>query len=186
MNPTAASCAYCGAAADLTRDHVPPRVVFPKPRPKDLITVPACRPCNVSAGPDDEYFGAALRVAVLLDPAGPLGGRPLHSGVDLARVHRVVARVVRGLFLRETGRRFDPAAGLDVFCNASLAGLPPAALAHLRDELLDPLATYPAKRVGGVFEYRSWHDPARPFGSVWGLTFFDAVPFLVTTGPGCH
>ena len=191
MNPSEPDCVYCGSTDDPTRDHVPPRAVFPKPRPTNLVTVPACRACNSSAAADDEYFAAVLRLAArapVPDPAPPLPlgfGRALGPGVDLPRVHRVVARVVRGLYFRETGRRFPRTEPLDVHCNASLVGCPPGLLAHLRAEILGPLLTWPAKRVGDrVFEYRSWHSPDRPFGSAWQLTFFAAVPFVVLTGPG--
>jgi len=54
-------CIYCGARDNLTDDHVPPKALFPEPRPSDLITVPACLQCNKSYEKDDEYF----RIAVL-------------------------------------------------------------------------------------------------------------------------
>jgi hypothetical protein len=59
-------CYLCGKSADetpegkLTREHVPPRNLFPQPRPSDLITVPCCAKCNHDAHKDDEY----LRLAV--------------------------------------------------------------------------------------------------------------------------
>lgn len=53
------SCAYCGASAPTTRDHIPPKALFPKPRPR-LITVPACHSCNQSFSKDDEYFRIAI------------------------------------------------------------------------------------------------------------------------------
>ena len=57
-------CVYCGLedpdTSDRTRDHVPPRNLFPEPRPSDLITVPCCRQCNSSASEDDEYFRLVL------------------------------------------------------------------------------------------------------------------------------
>ena len=52
---TPAPCFNCGAPSE-TRDHVPPKGVFPTPRPKQLITVPACRKCNNVTKLDDEYF----------------------------------------------------------------------------------------------------------------------------------
>ncbi len=52
-------CVYCGASSDLTKDHVPPKALFPKPRPK-LITVPCCRDCNSSFQRDDVYFSQML------------------------------------------------------------------------------------------------------------------------------
>jgi len=47
-------CTYCNLLAN-TKDHVPPKLLFPKPRPQ-LITVPACSMCNQKASKDDEYF----------------------------------------------------------------------------------------------------------------------------------
>ncbi|MFQ6028426.1 MAG: hypothetical protein ACE5Q6_13115 [Dehalococcoidia bacterium] len=44
----------------MTNDHVPPRNIFPKPRPINLITVPACDSCNSSTSKDDEYFRMML------------------------------------------------------------------------------------------------------------------------------
>lgn len=50
------ACVYCGSAENITREHVPPKMLFPKPRPSDLITVPACQSCNASFKNDQEYF----------------------------------------------------------------------------------------------------------------------------------
>lgn len=53
-------CVYCGQKASLTSDHIPPKNLFPKPRPSNLITVPACHNCNQSASKDDEYLRLML------------------------------------------------------------------------------------------------------------------------------
>lgn len=39
-------CYLCGEIKTLTKDHVPPRVFFPKPIGQKLITVPCCVGCN--------------------------------------------------------------------------------------------------------------------------------------------
>jgi hypothetical protein len=52
-------CVYCGAAGPSTADHVPPRNIFPKPRPR-LITVPSCRACNEGFASNDEYLRLIL------------------------------------------------------------------------------------------------------------------------------
>src|SRR5687767_11681538 len=57
-------CVYCGGTADLTDEHGPPKLVFPAPRPNDLITVRACRKCNEAGSKDAEYF----RVCLCLNP----------------------------------------------------------------------------------------------------------------------
>ena len=47
-------CIYCGKNPASTRDHVPPKSFFPRPRPANLITVPSCEDCNNVFGKDDE------------------------------------------------------------------------------------------------------------------------------------
>ena len=47
-------CIYCGKNPASTRDHVPPKSFFPRPRPANLITVPSCEDCNNIYGKDDE------------------------------------------------------------------------------------------------------------------------------------
>ncbi|MDH3690386.1 MAG: hypothetical protein OEU36_12990 [Gammaproteobacteria bacterium] len=51
-------CTYCEKPAT-SADHVPPKLLFAKPRP-ELITVPSCLSCNQSASLDDEYFRAVI------------------------------------------------------------------------------------------------------------------------------
>jgi hypothetical protein len=48
-------CVFCGAPAT-TRDHVPPRNIFPEPRPSNLIKVPSCSRCNNGRSLIDEKF----------------------------------------------------------------------------------------------------------------------------------
>ena len=56
-------CAYCGVVGKITRDHIPPKGIFSKPLPNDLITVPACVKCHSDeTSKDDEYFRLALHV----------------------------------------------------------------------------------------------------------------------------
>lgn len=56
---TVTRCTYCDADAT-THDHVPPRGLFPRPWPSDLITVPSCESCNGGASLDDELFRLSL------------------------------------------------------------------------------------------------------------------------------
>ncbi len=52
-------CVYCGKKPT-TKDHIPPKRIFSKPRPDSLITVPSCEDCNASFQLDDEYFDLML------------------------------------------------------------------------------------------------------------------------------
>lgn len=51
-------CAICGVNPGVTRDHIPPQSLYPKPRDENirLNTVPACKECNNGASTDDEEF----------------------------------------------------------------------------------------------------------------------------------
>ena len=57
-------CAICGISAATTKDHVPPKSLYPKPRDNDinLNTVPACASCNNSAASDDEIFKVLIGI----------------------------------------------------------------------------------------------------------------------------
>ncbi len=57
-------CAICGIRAATTKDHIPPKSLYPKPRDNDinLNTVPACARCNNSAASDDEIFKVLIGI----------------------------------------------------------------------------------------------------------------------------
>ncbi len=57
-------CAYCGQTKPVTFDHVPPKNLFPKPRPSNLITVPICNECNRGTSLDDEYFRLVVSMEI--------------------------------------------------------------------------------------------------------------------------
>jgi hypothetical protein len=57
-------CVYCGADKNLTVDHVPPKLLLTRPYPVNLVTVPACFPCNQSFQKDDEYMRTLLCIDV--------------------------------------------------------------------------------------------------------------------------
>jgi len=109
-------CAYCGEAKPLTDDHIPPKSLFPTPRPSDLITVPSCYDCNAGFQKDDEYFRAimvlwqetgshreALRLArhVVRDLKRPEKTRFRRSLIERARPIPVFTK--SGLYAGETG-----------------------------------------------------------------------------------
>jgi len=48
-------CYLCKGEAD-TKDHVPPKGLFPEPRPSNLITVDCCYRCNQKFTKIDEEF----------------------------------------------------------------------------------------------------------------------------------
>jgi len=65
-------CYSCGVAliagVNRTVDHVPPKGLFSKPRPNNLLTVPACLSCNNSKSDDDEFFRLLATMGVNRTP----------------------------------------------------------------------------------------------------------------------
>ncbi|MBO9703678.1 MAG: hypothetical protein J7604_25965 [Sporocytophaga sp.] len=57
-------CAICGKNEAATKDHIPPKGIFIKPRPSNLITVPSCLLCNQGASQLDERFKLYLGLHV--------------------------------------------------------------------------------------------------------------------------
>lgn len=49
-------CYLCGSVQNLTKDHIPPKNLFPSPKPTDLITVWCCKTCNEKFSLIDESF----------------------------------------------------------------------------------------------------------------------------------
>lgn len=56
MSKVIETCCYCGSSEKITRDHVPPKSIFAKPRSGDLISVPACFECNNRFSSSDDIF----------------------------------------------------------------------------------------------------------------------------------
>src|SRR5271157_202350 len=127
-------CVYCSSTANLTDEHAPAKLIFPEPRPSDLITVKACLDCNQAGSKDAEYFRlclclnplakdmpsvVALKPAVqrslqrrqatgfrtaLLQSLQPEPGGIIFT-IDMGRIHLVVRRTVQCLYLHETGTK---------------------------------------------------------------------------------
>ena len=112
-------CVYCGKVKPLTRDHVPPKNIFPKPRPSNLITVPSCEDChsgNSQISLDDEYFRLMLTlrddvadhedVKKTLPTVMRSLTKPKKTGFKnalLQAMHKVDIRTPAGLYLGKKG-----------------------------------------------------------------------------------
>lgn len=60
-------CVFCGAENPETKDHIPPKSLFAKPYPNDMITVPCCEVCRSGWSDDDEYFRTILLTSENMD-----------------------------------------------------------------------------------------------------------------------
>jgi hypothetical protein len=90
-------CYLCRDEDHLTSDHVPPKNLFPTPRPANLITVPCCRKCNESFSGLDEQFRAFITAAADASPVGKEMFRSKVCGSSFKRSPALRKQMGRGL-----------------------------------------------------------------------------------------
>jgi hypothetical protein len=190
-------CGYCGNASPTTRDHIPPRAIFPTPRPGDLITIPSCVSCNQGASDRDELFRAYLSLHVgvdtpstsrLWEPAlrGIQRNRRLHQRL-LAEMERVWLMTPSGVIYGQAHRgRWDSDAhdatiermirGLYFHHYGEVLGNRVRVKAHwfrgLSPDLLEATAECEQRSVGGgQFVYRFGRASDAPLHSIWLFEF---------------
>lgn len=190
-------CAYCGSPSPTTRDHVPPRGVFPSPRPADLITVPSCAGCNLGASQSDELFRTylSLRVGVDTIPTSHLWEQTLEGIRHNRRLHRRLLDGLQPLWLatpsgiiHERGRggswdadAHDPTIerlirGLYFHHYDEVLGPRVLVRVHwyrsLEPTLLEATAECEQRSVGGgQFVYRFGRAVDHPLHSIWLFEF---------------
>lgn len=88
-------CIYCRVNTVDEDDHVPPRCLFQRPLPENLVKVPSCKTCNRRFGFDDEYFRDALALSTYEAPDPP----------ELKTLHEAVRRSLLRKKFRPPARR---------------------------------------------------------------------------------
>lgn len=216
-------CVYCGVEGPLTNDHIPPKCLFAKPRPNNLITVKSCSKCNLSMSNDDEYFKTMLslrdinyehpdakaicpsvfrslnktskkyflkyilqntkRVNLKTKSGLNLGYR-LAYNVDLKRLGMVVERIVRGLFVNETGGILPKEALVSVWNEDGLSFMGKNHIKELQDTIVTPVTKNELHVIGtNTFTYQFALDSDKKWASAWILRFYEKTSFLAITLP---
>jgi hypothetical protein len=186
--------------------------MFPKPRPNNLITVPACLECNNKMSLHDEYFrlvvaaisndspqshillrqrilprvkGSPALVKTILrsvqkvpvtDLAGNLVGNNPEISFDRPRIQAVIDKIVRGLFLKHTGKRLTLPSKVEDFLLNPL----------FNEDFQQAVISLPLMQVGdgSIFSYRYLVSDEVPFESYWFLMFYnDSTLFVANTSP---
>jgi hypothetical protein len=197
-------CVYCGEARELTRDHVPPRCLFSKPRPQNLITVPCCNNCNRGLSKHDEYFRIAIAAGIdkekfpnefadsvrainsLIRPSSQGFARLLLQNYerdtssltfDMPRIEIVLYRIARGLFYHNKAERLP---GTIAFVSRSVDSS--LSINSNGRELIDRLEGNLITIGQGIFRYAfEPFEPPDPFGTVWLMRFYDHRTFFCVT-----
>jgi hypothetical protein len=203
------TCVYCSQARAVTTEHVVAKSFFPRPRPSNLWTTPACRECNSGIQKDEDYFLATL----MFGPAGvsAVGKRlweRLERGYEKDRgLRKVIARNLRETDVRTPAglvitkqmtisvdqKRIERVTGKIVrglyYCEFS------EPLRHdveIESAMFAPFADarsrFPivleegARSWPGIFQYTRGRLPGEPHRSLWRFRMFDAHEFFAITG----
>ena len=79
-------CIYCGKREGTTKDHVPPKGLFPVPRP-NMVTVPCCEQCRKGQSLDDEYFVRMIAMSRDANPAAAFARDAVHR--TFTKAHKI-------------------------------------------------------------------------------------------------
>jgi hypothetical protein len=215
-------CAFCGKRRELTKDHVPPRCLFPEGFRQNLIVVGACKECNLQSSQDDAYlqsllvsdadlqgapqvqalqptflrslarpqargfantFWSTFQNIDMVTPSGLYLSTRKGFTVDAPRLRRIMAKIVKGLFFHEFGRRLPSSHDvLTWFGNTLRYAAPPKNFDTFLNQLRHLIAGSKLKEVGGdTFSYRYNVNPDARLQSFWLLRFYRTREFLAWT-----
>ncbi|MFO0813566.1 MAG: hypothetical protein U0796_10125 [Gemmatales bacterium] len=130
-----------------------------------------------------ESFRKWVHNVEVQSPSGLFLGRRMQVDIDLDRLYRVVARIVRGLYFVETETILSPAAKVEVYSDERINENRREVANEFVANIAVPLAKQPAKVIlNGIFSYR-YQLTEMPEASGWALVFFGNIPFIVLTLP---
>lgn len=192
------NCVYCDERPGTSGDHTPSENLFPKPRPNNLIKVPACQPCNVGFSKDEEYFRLILVYTqhgekapgfswdkversldrersrlfdLLLESLKPDAELGVEVNVDHARIDRVLIKTMRGLSFHHLGLRLK-----EGDWSRPQTG-PVDEMSRLAAPWLD---NTPFREIGTpvfAYRFRAVEDPA--FTTLWQMVFYQSLSCLI-------
>lgn len=202
-------CIFRGSTEKITADHIPPKCLFPDPKPTNLITVPSCEKCNSSYKKDDEYFRICVLVQPDINPTGwkiwneKVIGRTLKRSPSLRRdllnnLIPVELRSSSGVYLGEAEVLKFPKRRINRVVKRIVKGLychhygksllPGINFLVVKDPNLSGIVdiiqnhTNLSSVQAETFQYRYSVAVEDPDQSVWLLRFYGATTFLVVTG----
>jgi hypothetical protein len=196
------ACCYLCENPATTRDHVPPKSLFPKPRPNDLITVPCCAGCNTQYSRDEEHFRNNICMVVDYQHAQQIwentrrsytrrpqiraeilqrikeirvgaATRPvLHFSVE--RTNRVLVKIAKGLAFHHSGQRLpSETVQADVYQDSRIPTLVGPYLRKFREH----------GEWGNIFRYIGGMAADQQGAGMWLLEFYRSLVFLIMLWP---
>lgn len=209
----AAECVYCGTLGEITYDHVPPKNLFPRPRPSNLITVPSCKRCNNSASKDDEYLRNSIvmrsdvgeheaanmvlstALSALARPQQRMFNREFTEGISVVWLRSMVSDLIAPALaytvkMKRLIRVFNRIAR-GLYYHERKERIPTmCSVVSLMDiddtdwHIIDSLMSQPYKSIGdGVFSYRPRYAEDSRFAAFWQIVLYDSIRVISLSNP---
>jgi len=98
-------CVFCGNKEATTKDHIPPKAIFPTPRPHNLVTVPACKECNNSCSSIEEEFASRLSLLVGIEEKITIALHERNKRILLhnKKLRRQIFNSIEKVYIKENG-----------------------------------------------------------------------------------
>jgi len=112
-------------------------------------------------------------------------GRSGAYDVDLARLDKVVSRIVRGLYFHHHHKPLPTWCEVDVWCVDGFESADPSVIQTLQSWISQLLQHTPTEIGGGVFKY--WHclavgdGQSDSYSTAWLLQFYESTTFFGVT-----
>lgn len=126
-------------------------------------------------------FLGSLHEVELITPTGLYVETRTAFRLEPERMKRVLQRIGRALFFKETGRMLPPDARVDASASWGFPGIPDNASVGFAEAA----AMLPALRTlaGGAFKYGGMVGDGNSCASGWLVEFYRGVGFVIRTGP---
>jgi hypothetical protein len=125
-------------------------------------------------------FARSCNLVDVVTPSGIWLERRESYQVSFERLLRVVERTTLGLYRKHFGKRLEEGYAAHGFTESGLKVQSAATQKRLREDIAKVLAN-PKHAMGDTFYYHFSAVPDQDALSVWVLTFYDKVKFLVVT-----
>lgn len=208
-------CIYCGnnfEKSEMTKDHIPPKSLFTKPRPNNLITVYVCKNCNSKRSKDDEYMKIKLnfRKNIATNPDYSKNLESIFNGlkrkeskkllnqlnsetnyfdntfyIDNLRLEKVNEDIVRGLYFYHTKKTIPESYIIKSYTEEALRQHEKKEMIELLKKFYNDLNDSSEKDIGnGVFKYKYKINVLEiEHCSIWHFQYYNDMNFLTIVLP---
>lgn len=118
-----------------------------------------------------------------ISAAGIFRGYRYSYDVDISRLNKVAARIIKGLFYYHFKEVIPKGYRVKAYCSEGMRNMSPNNIIKLQDNILIHLSKQQLHNVKPIFEYKFITNKEDKFMSVWLMSFWGRVYFVGFTLP---